>query len=198
MLPVFAGMIHGLQSKARPNDNESLVIGMVAFQSGEGVSTVAANMAFSFSFDLEQEILLVSANSGDSTLSRMLDVRSKVGLNSVIERKAPLLDALSKSPKCELSLLNHGVPLRKSFSPYLVSRFGSVIEELRQKYRVIVVDLPALNKPSHAPAIAAQLDGVVLVVDSSRTRKEQCVEAKRLLERNGANVVGVILNRQSR
>ena len=75
--------------------------------------------------------------------------------------------------------------------------FKAVMDELRHQYRVIVVDLPALENPSHAPAIAAQLDGVVLVVDSSQTRKQQCAEAKRLLERNGANVIGVILNRQS-
>jgi Mrp family chromosome partitioning ATPase len=46
-----------------------------------------------------------------------------------------------------------------------------------------------------ATILSRQVDGVVLVVDAGKTRRESAIKAKEVLERAGSRVLGIVLNR---
>ncbi len=69
-----------------------------------------------------------------------------------------------------------------------------LVETWRTKGDVIV-DLPALASGGDARAGAAQLDGVVIVVEAGRTTTDDVQRALTALSRAGATVIGTILNR---
>ena len=44
--------------------------------------------------------------------------------------------------------------------------------------------------------MSKKVDGVILVVESGRTRRPTAIKAKKELEQAGAKIIGVILNRR--
>lgn len=93
----------------------------------------------------------------------------------------------------------------------LVSRFRN--EALRPGHRVqlrtqpgwwqavrgaadwIIVDAPALSRSPAGLAMAAQMDGVILVVEADSTGADEVVGLRREVEAHGGKVTGVVLNR---
>ena len=68
-------------------------------------------------------------------------------------------------------------------------------QALRAKAEWVIVDAPALERSGAGLALAGQVDGVVLVLRSDRTRAESAATARDEVEANGGRVVGVVLNR---
>lgn len=53
-----------------------------------------------------------------------------------------------------------------------------------------------MNSCSDVIALAGKVDGVVLVVESERTRREVALQYKDRLEKSGAHILGVVLNKR--
>lgn len=93
----------------------------------------------------------------------------------------------------------------------LVSRFRN--EELRSGQRVqlrtqpgwwktvrkaadwIIVDAPALSRSPAGLAMAAQMDGVILVVEADKTSADEVLGLRREIEAHGGKPAGVVMNR---
>ena len=60
---------------------------------------------------------------------------------------------------------------------------------------MVVIDAPPTLAVSDTPIMAGQVDGVVLVVDTTHTRTRMLQVVLQSLERVQANVVGAILNK---
>jgi hypothetical protein len=71
------------------------------------------------------------------------------------------------------------------------------VEHLRRNFSYSLIDCPSLRKAGDALALAPVVDGTVMVVESSRTTKEQLLRAERSLEFAGAKMIGNILNKRS-
>jgi Mrp family chromosome partitioning ATPase len=74
----------------------------------------------------------------------------------------------------------------------------SILDELAAEGTVVVLDSPPALVVTDAAVLAAQMDGIVLVVRAGRTHREGAREVKRLFERIGAPILGVVTNCASR
>jgi len=59
----------------------------------------------------------------------------------------------------------------------------------------VVADAPSLERSPAALAMASQMDGVVIVVNSDSTSAEDVTNARRELEAHGGQVIGLAMNR---
>lgn len=59
---------------------------------------------------------------------------------------------------------------------------------------MILFDTPPVTAVTDAAVLATHLDGVLLVMKAGKTRRDHAREARRLLEKVKANIVGVVLN----
>jgi tyrosine-protein kinase Etk/Wzc len=75
-----------------------------------------------------------------------------------------------------------------------MSRF---LATARERYDLVVIDTPPMFASSDALALAAQVDGIVVVVDARRTRQRMLRASLRRLTIAGGSVVGIVLNRAS-
>lgn len=62
----------------------------------------------------------------------------------------------------------------------------------------VIFDAPPVQVVIDAAVMSAYLDGTVLVVDATRSRRGAVRQAREALAKAGANVLGVILNRVPR
>jgi hypothetical protein len=71
------------------------------------------------------------------------------------------------------------------------------IENLRSTRANVVIDCPSLASSRDVLTVAALVDGVLLVVEANRTRKEQILHAERQIIGAGGRLIGHILNKRS-
>jgi Mrp family chromosome partitioning ATPase len=68
-----------------------------------------------------------------------------------------------------------------------------VIVALRKKAEIVLFDAPPVIAVTDSALLAANLDGVLLVIRAGRTRREHAEHARDLLERLNIRIVGVAL-----
>ncbi|MFB0533812.1 MAG: polysaccharide biosynthesis tyrosine autokinase, partial [Anaerolineae bacterium] len=96
-----------------------------------------------------------------------------------------------------LRVLTSG-PLPPNPSELLGSqKMKSLIESLKGKADVVLLDSPPSLVVTDAAVLAGQVDGVLLVADAGKTRREMAQRAKEDLIKVGANVLGAVLNKLS-
>ncbi len=159
----------------------------------EGKSTTVANLAVTMA-QAEQRVILVDCDLRRPALHTIFRVPAEPGLTSVIleQGEAPL--PLQPTPVPGLSLLASG-PLPPRPADLLGSqRMEALIQRLLAEADVVLFDTPPVTAVTDAAVLARRLDGVLLVLQAGRTRRDRAREARRLLEKVKANIVGVILN----
>jgi Mrp family chromosome partitioning ATPase len=91
----------------------------------------------------------------------------------------------------------------KSVDSYLQTFGGNPIENsvnnlqtLRFAFDYILLDCPALRASDEAVFLAPETDGVMVVVEADRTRREQIQNAQHTIETADGNLLGFILNKR--
>ncbi len=65
-----------------------------------------------------------------------------------------------------------------------------------KKYDYVILDGPSVPGSSDVRVICNKVDGVVLVLEAGKTRKQVAVRAKQELEEAGGKLLGVVLNKR--
>ena len=72
----------------------------------------------------------------------------------------------------------------------------ALVNRLRPQFDFIVIDGPPVNRYADASVLATKVDGVILVVEADSTPVVEAEAAKRQLDKVGARILGVVLNRR--
>jgi capsular exopolysaccharide synthesis family protein len=157
----------------------------------EGKSTTIANLAVTIA-QAEQRVVLVDCDLRRPTLHTLFDLPNTTGLTSVMLQDDTELP-LQKTEVPGLLLLSSG-PLPPRPSDILgSSRMQAIIAQLLQQADMVLFDTPPINAVTDAAVLATKVDGVLLVFRAGNTRRDRAQEARKLLEKVNAHIVGVVL-----
>ncbi|BCH13338.1 chain-length determining protein [Mesorhizobium sp. L-2-11] len=174
----------------------SRVIGVISVLPGEGKSTVAANLAGLLAAN-GSKTLLVDGDLRNPGLSRSLGMEAEQGLmEAVVSGQA--WQSVGKIDRQTKLAIVPAVP-RGHFShtSELLSSAGMrrFIDNAKETFQYIIVDLPPLGPVVDAKAFAPLADGFVLVTEWGRTPRAM-VQSILSSESYIANkIVGVVLNK---
>ena len=70
------------------------------------------------------------------------------------------------------------------------------LQTLRFAFDFILLDCPALSVSDEATFLAPETDGVMVVVEADRTKREQIQNTQQAIERADGNLLGFILNKR--
>ena len=193
---------------------EHRVLMVVSALQGEGKSLTIANLAASLTL-AGKNVLLVDGDLRRPQLHKLFGLRNVSGISSVIAGQAKL-DAsiqpalgpvLVRTPEGasrerpepnhdaapRLSVLTAGPPPPNPGEMVGSQRFASLISELKSMpFDLLLVDSPAFLAVGDALSLAADVDGVLLLVNLKKTRRPILEEAKELLGAVPARKLGVI------
>jgi len=71
------------------------------------------------------------------------------------------------------------------------------LDRLRLQHRCVLIDCAAISETHDAIRLAPLVDGVVLVVEANRTRRDQIRFAERTIESAGGRILGHVLNKRT-
>jgi succinoglycan biosynthesis transport protein ExoP len=160
--------------------------------SGDGKSTVAANLAIALA-QAGQRVALVDADLRKPTLHRLFRLHQRVGTTTVLLDRADVHDALQDlGPGLPAVLTSGEIPPNPS--ELLGSRrMEELLTELRAAFEVVLIDCAPLLPVTDPMVVSRFADGVLLIARATTT-KEQAAAAKAACVKAGATVFGTVLN----
>ncbi len=174
-------------------DRSAQVVVVTSSLPGEGKSTVARNLALAWA--QTRRTLLVQADlrlpPADGGIDR--DVQ-RPGLADLLERRASPADCIRRVRDSRLCELRAGTVPSNPLELLSSSRFGRLIDGLRGRFDVIVIDTPPVSLVSDAIVVATRSSGVVFVVRAESTPVALARQSLRRLADGGAPVLGTVLN----
>jgi capsular exopolysaccharide synthesis family protein len=157
----------------------------------EGKSTTIANLAVTMA-QSEQRVILVDCDLRRPSLHTLFGLSNDVGLTSMILQEGDQIP-VQPTEVPGLTVLTSG-PLPPRPADILGSRrMEAVIAQLREHADFVLFDTPPVVAVTDAAVLATRVDGVLLVFRSGVTKRDRAREARRLLEKVNANIVGVVL-----
>jgi len=160
----------------------------------EGKTVVSSNLAISFA-QMGAKTLLIDTDLRRGRLHRLFGLRKSPGLSSLLLDKTTLEEALRPSGKENLTILTAGGHLESGTELLGSKKFVDLMKELRGRYERILIDTPPVLGLSETSILQGQVDGVLFVVWGGRTPIRSMKTAVEMLQANGANLYGFILNR---
>ena len=117
-----------------------------------------------------------------------------VGLSGVLVGDQSLDNAIHHTDVDGLDVLVCGA-IPPNPAEMLNSRiFADTLQQLTEKYDKVILDAPPLIPVTDALILGSNVDGTCLVLRSNKTSKEHALQAKRLLEKSHAKIIGTIIN----
>ncbi len=171
------------------------VVGVTSGTRGEGVSTVAAELAVHSARSLARPVLLIDTANSLASTGRSFGRQEAPGLTDVLAGETELSDCIQESPVDHLFVLGMGTSDVSAGASFAPAKVAEVLQSLQAEFEFIVVDLPAVSDVSVCLSLACSLDGVLLVVEAERVRSHLVERAKRQLDEAGARLLGVVLNK---
>jgi len=168
-------------------------LAVVSASTSAGKTFIAIHLAQSAAA-LDEKVVLVDGDLRKPALHERLHVARAPGLSAVLQG-ADIASALRKTTESPfLRVLPSGVPVQDPSGVLGARAFRHVLDALRA-VRLVVVDTPPGALFADAMAIASQCDATIFVIDMKATRREAVRSTLEALERAGANLVGVVVNR---
>jgi capsular exopolysaccharide synthesis family protein len=159
----------------------------------EGKSTTAANLAVTYA-QLGRKVLLIDADLRRPTIHRIFNLGNRLGLTDILTGKAHWEETLQNTSIDNLKVLLAGPVLPNPTELLSTGQLSQLLHVLKGSFDTIICDSPVQLSIPDVAIIVPDMDGVLLIHCPSRVNKEEVLETKKLLERAGANIVGVVLN----
>jgi capsular exopolysaccharide synthesis family protein len=159
----------------------------------EGTTRVAVGLASALASEGDTRVLLVEANFRSPSFQRRLEMQTNgAGLAEFLSGRATAEGVISPSRERNLSLMHAG----SDAAPLDCEAIAAGINRLKPQFDFIIIDAPPVNRYADVAVLAPKMDGVILVVEADQTPVVDAEAAKRSLDRVGARIFGVVLNRQ--
>jgi capsular exopolysaccharide synthesis family protein len=163
---------------------------------GDGKTITALNVAIAAGRD-GREVLLVDGDQRQRELSRICWLVDRPGLTDIALGQSSVDDAVAE---CWLAgcpaprAVAAGSAVGDVASFLRTSSFRAAMDQLKERADLVVIDSPPILTAADALSIAAQADGVVLIVRNG-TPMSVLQDVRRQLDLTGCPLLGYVFNR---
>jgi polysaccharide biosynthesis transport protein len=191
-------------------DREAKVIMISSAIGGEGKSTTAANLAIAFA-RAGRKVLLAELDLRRPNLGKMLKSYPPAGLVDVLLGYVPLEEAIERisvertipaangrgTRGTEIEFLSAGPTLADVGELFGSRKLEQVLDRLRGRADLILLDAPPLLLVGDAMALSAKADALLLVARPQVIRRPMLKELRRFLDATPTEKLGVVLTGDS-
>lgn len=160
----------------------------------EGKSTISTNLAAIIAQG-GKKVFLMDADLRRPKVHRFLKLSNQFGLSDLFRTAMPISAVAQKSEEHENLFVITSGSLPPNPAELLGStRMDNLLTEAEKEADVIVLDGPP-TLVADAQVLSSKADGVILVIHPGHTHADAAMATLEQLNRAGAHVVGVVLNR---
>ena len=158
---------------------------------GEGKSSTVANLAVTMA-QSGRRTVLVDCDLRRPTLHELFGLAMTPGLTSVALDETVVLPLQQTSVE-NLWLLSSGPKPPNPADLLGAARMGRLIDQLLERADFVLFDAPPVMAAADAAILGAKVDGVLLVIQAGKTRRDHSERARELLEKANVRIIGATL-----
>ncbi|MGL4762350.1 MAG: CpsD/CapB family tyrosine-protein kinase [Sarcina sp.] len=158
----------------------------------EGKSITAGNLAISLAQDAKKVVIL-DCDLRRPTVHKKFNTTNEAGLTELLLRRKEVKECIQTYSE-NLDIITSGKLPPNPSEMLGTDNMKKLLIELKERYDYIIIDTPPVLAVSDAQVLAAGVDGVVFVVRSLTTKREDIAQAKASLDKVKAPIVGSVLN----
>ena len=160
---------------------------------GEGKSTTVANLAIAMGQD-DKKILLIDCDMRKPVVHRRFGLLNR-GLSNCFAEDLSLKEVIQADVFPNLDVVTSG-PVPPNPAELLGSKkMKALLQEAAEAYDYVFLDMPPVLAVTDAALMSSRVDGTVIILGSGDIGPDEGKQAKSLLEKVHANILGVILNK---
>lgn len=168
---------------------------------GEGKSFVAMNLLRAFA-ELGLKVVLVDADIRASSLIGTYDIRVEsetsktvLGLSAYLAGRCSMNDILGSTNIPNAWMVLAGKTVINSLSLFASPRFGKLMDELAERFDIVLVDAPPIGTIIDPVRIAEHCDGMLMVVQSGAVVVQEFASVLKQIEKTKCPLLGTVLNK---
>ena len=173
-------------------DKQVKTLVVTSSNAGEGKSTVAGNLAYTF-FQSGKRVLIIDCDLRKPSLHRKFNVSNEVGLTDVLVGTSELNKVMKKIDD-NLYLLTTGTLPPNPAEIIGSNTMENFLDECKINFDYIILDTPPILPVTDSKLLAIKADATVLVVRSEISKLKHVSQAFKELGKVNANVIETILN----
>jgi non-specific protein-tyrosine kinase len=163
----------------------------------EGKSTTLANLGVVMA-QAGNSVVLVDSDLRRPSLHKLFQLPNREGLTSVLLQDDLVLDGrLQETEVPNLRVLTSGALPPNPSELLGTKRMSRLIQKLEGEADIVAFDSPPTLAVTDAALLATKIGDVLVVADAARTRRAAARQAIESLNRVGASLLGLVLNRMS-
>ncbi|WP_099330915.1 CpsD/CapB family tyrosine-protein kinase [Priestia aryabhattai] len=160
---------------------------------GEGKSTMAANLAVSMA-QQKEKILLIDANLRNPAIQDIFNIPNNSGLTDILVDEESFEEVVHQTRIENLDILTSGSVLSHFVELLGSQKMKNLLAKLSDCYDTILIDSPSVLTSPETRVLSTYCEGVILTLNRGKTEIEKIEEAKRVLDIAEAKLVGVVMN----
>jgi capsular exopolysaccharide synthesis family protein len=164
---------------------------------GGGCTMTAVNFATALSGDPTKKVLLIDVNLRTPNLHDIYKDQGTAELADLVAEYGQVASRIQKVGSGNLYVVSCGGG--SIFGPlglFESSEFEAFLNEVYDIFDHLILDAPPVLMYSECKVLHRMVDGVVLVFECGKVRKQVALRAKKELEDAGARILGVVLNKR--
>ena len=176
-------------------DRKCAIIGVTSSTRGEGKSTTSINLAYTLAED-GKRVLLIDADLRLPSLAKKIGCKNIHGLTDLLTNSNQQDPCIFKTDIHDNLYLMTSGAIPPNPSELLGSRkMEKILQMFSECFSYIIVDLPPVNIVTDALAISKYLTGMILVVRSDYTEKQELDSCVRQLRLSNVRILGSVMTR---
>ena len=175
--------------------DEPRTVAVVAPSAGCGATNVAANFALAVA-QTGRRVALVDADLRAPALHETLGVPREAGLADALASGFEL-DTAAMPSAPGVAFIAAGVAPANASELLDSARFDALIDELRERFDLVVFDTPPALDFTDASIVASKCDAAIVAMRTERSTRREAAECAELLRRSGGRVAGIALSEDS-
>jgi capsular exopolysaccharide synthesis family protein len=176
------------------DDSLSSIV-VTSSEPSEGKSTVLINLAITIA-QSGKKVLVIDCDLRRPTVHKKLGLPNAEGLTNLLIQDKESFDEVVLTTKVpNLSALTSGPTPPNPAELLGTKRMKSIIRQLTGSFDMVLIDAPPVIAVTDAQILATIAEGTLIVTSYGATEKFGLVKTKELLDKVGAKVLGVVINK---
>ena len=192
---IFAESVRSVRTNLSflASEKSSKVICITSEVAGEGKSFVAVNLVSTLSL-IDKKTILIAADLRRSRMHHTFNVPNDKGLSNYLAHQTSLDDIILQSKQENLDFIVSG-PVPPNPSELLHNpRMSMMIEELRSRYDIIMIDTAPIGLVSDAIPLIRMSDINIFVIRSGKSKFYAATVPQRIAQEYHLDNTAIILN----
>jgi len=162
----------------------------------EGATTLASSYANLLGMTSRERVLLIEMNARRPSLFWRMGLSSPEGVTHLFSGQSQAAAVIQATAAQHFDVLHVGEKDPTKIQLHLEAAFPQLLENALKSYDVVIVDAPPIVLSPETPPMASMVDGVVVVVQCGKTKREVVQRALGMIGQCKGKVLGLVLNRK--